>query len=147
MKAAVERHPAMLRQDHTAGCLPCENVTTTSPQIRWTHDDTGAPSPNRRRQPTQQRTPPLSGMPTAPTGITSEAQRSQIDNFPAGYVYSHTSHTCAEFLKVDAYAQDSQYDADFNPDMLTDEGISTGQYAICQVVMQLTSILKMRAAY
>jgi len=86
-------------------------------------------------------------MPTAPTGITSEAQRSQIDNFPAGYVYSHTSHTCAEFLKVDAYAQDSQYDADFNPDMLTDEGISTGQYAICQVVMQLTSILKMRAAY
>jgi len=31
--------------------------------------------------------------------------------------------------------------------MLTDEGASTGMFAICCVVMQLTSILKTRAAY
>jgi len=71
----------------------------------------------------------------------------QIVNLPAGYAYSHTSPPCAEFVTLDASAQDSQHDTDFDPDMLTDEGTSTGLYTICCVVMQLTSILKMRAAY
>jgi len=43
--------------------------------------------------------------------------------------------------------EDSQHDMNLHPDMLTDEGIFTGWYNICCVVMQLTSILKTRAAY
>jgi hypothetical protein len=33
------------------------------------------------------------------------------------------------------------------PDFLTDEGTSTGEFTICSMEMQLTSISKMRAAY
>jgi len=65
-------------------------------------------------------------MPPAPTGNSSGAQQAQIVNLPAGYAYSHTSLPCAEFLTLDASAQDSHHDTDFDPDMLTDEGTSTG---------------------
>jgi len=59
-------------------------------------------------------------------GNNTGAQYSQIVNLPARYVYSHTSTPCAEFFTPDAYAQDSQHDTDFDPDMLTDEETSTG---------------------
>jgi len=85
-------------------------------------------------------------MPPAPTSNKSRAQSSQINNLPAGYVYSHTLVPCAEFFTFNAYAQDSQHDTDFDPDMLTDEGTSTGYYIICCGVMRLTSIVKTRAA-
>ena len=65
VKAAIERHPAMLRQNQTAGCLPCQNGTAKNPQTRWRRKGTGAPPPNRRRQqtpePTPELTPPLPG--------------------------------------------------------------------------------------
>jgi len=41
-------------------------------------------------------------------------------------MYSHTSVACAEFLTLDASALDSQHITDFDPDMLTDDGTSTG---------------------
>jgi len=45
----------------------------------------------------------------------------------ACWIYvSHTALPCAKFFNLDASAQDSQHDTDFNPDMLTDEGTSTG---------------------
>jgi len=44
----------------------------------------------------------------------------------AGYAYSHTSLTCAEFCTPDAYAQENQHNTDFDPDMLSNEGTSTG---------------------
>jgi len=59
VKAAMERHPAMLRQNQTAGCLPCQNGTPKNPQTRWRRKGTGAPPPNRHRQPTPEATPPL----------------------------------------------------------------------------------------
>jgi len=137
----------MLRQNQTAGCLPCQNGTAKNPQTRWKHKRTGAPPPDRRRPPTPEPTPPLPETPPAPTGNSSGAQRAQIVNLPTGYAYSHTSLQSAEFFTLDASAQDSQHDTDFDPDMLPDEGTSTGLYAICCVVMRLTSILKTRAAY
>jgi len=69
--------------------------------------------------------PPLPKSPPAPTGNTSRAQCSQIINLPAIYAYSPTSLPCAEFFTLDASAQDSQNDTDFDPDMLTDEGTAT----------------------
>ena len=51
-------------------------------------------------------------------------------------MYSHTSLPCAESFIPNASAQDSQNDADFHSDMLTDEGTATGYYTIWCEVMQ-----------
>jgi hypothetical protein len=32
VKAAIERHPAMFRENHTDGCLPCQNGTAKNPE-------------------------------------------------------------------------------------------------------------------
>jgi len=65
-------------------------------------------------------------MTPVPPSNNAGVQASEILNLPAGYVYSHTSPPCAEFSNHDANAQDSQHDTDFDPDMLTDKGTSTG---------------------
>jgi hypothetical protein len=130
VKAAITRHPAILRQNQMAGCLPCQNGTAKNPQTRWRRKVTGAPPPNRRRQqnpePTPEPTPPLPGTPLASSGNISCDQRLEIINLPAGYTYSHTSLPCAESFTLDASAQESEHDTDFDPDMLPDEGTSTG---------------------
>jgi len=129
VKAAIERHPAMVRQNHPAGCLPCQNGNAKILQTHWRHKGTGAPLPNRHRQLTPEPTPvlmpPLPGTPPGPTGNTSGAQHSQIVDIPAGYVYSQPFLPSAGSLTLYASAQDSQHDTDSDPDMLTDEGIST----------------------
>ena len=126
VKAAIERHPAMLCQNHTAGCRPCENGTPKNPQTRQRCKATGAFPPNQYRQLTPELTPSLPSMPPAPTSNNARAQLSQMVYLPAGYAYSHTSLPCAESFTLDASAQNSQHDTDFDPDMLTDEGTSTG---------------------
>ena len=35
VKAAIQRHPAMLRHNQTTGCLPCQNGTVKNPQTCW----------------------------------------------------------------------------------------------------------------
>jgi hypothetical protein len=130
VKAAIARHPAMLRQNQTPGCLPCQYATGKNPQMRWRHKGTGAPPLNRRREqnpePTPEPTPPLPGTPLTSTGNTSGNQHLEIINLPAGYTYSHTSLPCAESLTLDASAQESEHDTDFDPDMLPDKATSTG---------------------
>jgi len=139
VKAAIQRHPAMLRHNQTSGCLPCQNGTAKNPQTCWKHKGTGAPSPARCRVRTPEPTPPPPSTPPAPTGNTSGARPSEIVNLPAGYTYSHTAHPWAEFSEDD---QDTKHDTDFDPDMLTDDGY----YTTCCVVMRLTFILKTKAA-
>ena len=132
--AAMERHPAMLRQNHTPGHLPYHNVTANNLQTRWRHRGTGEPPPNQRREqtpeptpePTPQQTPPLPETPPASTWNTSGAQRLEIINLPARYAYSHTSLACAESFTLDSSAQDSKHDTDFDAEMLPDDGTSTG---------------------
>jgi hypothetical protein len=134
VKAAIARHPAMLRQNQTPGCLPCQNGTGKNPQTRWRRKGTGAPPPNRHRQqnpeptaePTPEPMPPLPGTPLASTGIISGDHGLEIINLPAGYPYSHASLPCAESFTLDASAQESEHDTDFDLDMLPDEGTSTG---------------------
>ena len=70
--------------------------------------------------------PPLPETQPAVTANNSRDQHSQIVNLPVGYAHSHTSFPCAEFFTLDESAQDSQHNTDFDPDMLTDEGTSTG---------------------
>jgi len=40
-------------------------------------------------------------------------------------MYSHSSLPCAELYTLDVYAQESQHDTDFDPDILTDKETST----------------------
>jgi hypothetical protein len=130
VKAAIARHPAMLRQNQTPRCHPCQNGTAKNPQTSWRRKGTGAPPPNRHRQqnpePTTEPTPPLPGTPLGTTGNTSGDQSIEIINLLAGYTYSHTSLPCAESFTLDASAQESEHDTDFDPDMPPDEGTSTG---------------------
>ena len=135
VKAAIQRHPAMLRHNQTPGCVSCQNGTAKNPQTRWRHKGTGAPPPARRSVRTPEPTPPPAGTPPAPTGNTSGAQPSEIVNLPAGYTYSPTALPCAEFFEDD---EDTEHGTDFDADMLTDDG----KYTICCVVMRLTFILK-----
>jgi len=76
VKAAIQRHPAMLRHNQTSGCLPGLNGTAKNPQTFWRHKETGAPRPARRRVRTPEPTTALPGTPPAPTGNTSGAQSS-----------------------------------------------------------------------
>ena len=119
VKAAIQRNPAMLRQNQTSGYLPCQNGTAKNLQTRWRCQGTGAPLPDRRREQTPEPTPPPPGMPPAPPGNTSGVQPSGIVNLPAGYMYSHTALPCEECVNDD---DDTQHDTDFDPDMQTDEG-------------------------
>jgi len=112
VKTARARHPAMLRQNQTPGCLPCQNGTAKCPHMRCRRKGTGSPPPNRCRQqnaeqtpePTAEPTPPLPGTPPASTGNTSGDQRLEIINLPAGYMYSRTSLLCAGSFTLDASA-------------------------------------------
>jgi hypothetical protein len=119
VKAAIQRHPAMLRQNQTSGCLPCQNGTAKNPLTHWRHKETGAPPPARRIERIPERTPSRPGTPPAPTGNTSRAQLAEIVNLPAGYMYSHTACPSAEFFEDD---KNTEHDTDFDPDRLTDEG-------------------------
>ena len=66
VKAAMERHPAMLWENQTDGCLPCQNGTAQNPQTGWRCKGTGAPTPERLREPTPEPTPQPPETPPVP---------------------------------------------------------------------------------
>jgi len=127
---AMERHPALLRQTHTARCLPCQNGTATYSETPCRCKKEGPLPPKWRRQqspmPTPESMPPPPGMPPPTASHTSGDQSFQIVNLLAGFVYSHISFHCAESFTLDASAHNSQNETDFDPDMLTDERTATG---------------------
>jgi len=47
MKVAIERHGAMVRQNQTDGCLPCQNGTAKNLETRWRSKCKGAPPPRQ----------------------------------------------------------------------------------------------------
>jgi len=126
VKAALERHPTMLDENQTDGCLPCQNGTAQKPQTRWRCKGMGAPQLERLRQPTPEPTPPPPKLAPVPPGDNEGAHVTEIQGVPPGYVYIHTPLPCAQFLNLEAYAKDCKRDEDFNPNLLTNEGTSTG---------------------
>jgi len=126
VKAAIERHVAMLHQNQTDRCLRCQNGAARNMENGQRRRQTHAPPPDWHRQPTPEQTPPLPAMPPAPPGDNEGAHHSQIGNLPPCFVYLHTHLPSTQFFNLDAYAQDGQHDKDFNPDMLTEERTSTG---------------------
>jgi len=126
VRAVIDTHPAILHQNYTAGCLPCQNGTRKNPLTCWRCPGTGAPSPDLPRELSAEPTPPLPGTPAAPTGNDSGGECSQIVNLLHRYAYSHSSCPCSEFFTLDASAQNCPQDTDFDPVVLTDDGTSTG---------------------
>jgi len=145
--AAMERHPALHRENQQDGCLSCQKGTAQNPQTRWRRKQMGAHPPERLRQPPPEARPHPPGMPPMPTCDTEAAEVSDIEGVPPGYMHIHTPLPSAQRFNHDAYAKDRKRDKDFYSDLLTDKGTSTGWYTICRVVMQLTSILQTTAAY
>jgi len=127
VKAEIERHPVVLRHNPKDGCLICPHVSAMNPQTHLRCKRSGTPPPEWCRQMTTEPMPPLPAMPPLPgmplvlPRTNARAECSKIDIGLAGYTYSHTSLSGAELFTLDSSAQDSQYDTDFDQDMLTDE--------------------------
>jgi hypothetical protein len=119
VKAAIQRHPGMLRYNQTSGSPPCQNPAANNLQTLWRLTGTGTPLPARRRVRTREPTPPPPGTPPVPTSKTSGAQPSEIVNLPAGYTNSHKALPSAEFFEDD---EDTEHHTDFDLDMLADDG-------------------------
>jgi hypothetical protein len=96
VKVAMQRHPAMLSQNHMSSSLSCQTGTARNLQTHCRRKRTGAPPPDRCRQRTLEPTPPVPGMPPAQTFNTSGAQHFQIVNLPAGDTFSNTALPRAE---------------------------------------------------
>ena len=47
VKTAMQRHPAMLHQNHTSGCLTYQNATAKNLHTLWRRKQSGAPPPDR----------------------------------------------------------------------------------------------------
>jgi hypothetical protein len=60
------------------------------------------------------------------TGHTNQDHTFEIEIVHPRYVFIPTPLSSAEHLNLDAYAKDHRRGKDFNPDMLTVEGTSTG---------------------
>jgi len=75
VKAAIERHTAMLRQNQTNGNRPCQNGTAKNPQTLWRGKRMGAPPPSRHRHLIPEPTPSPPGTPPVPPGDNEGAQR------------------------------------------------------------------------
>jgi len=124
-RAAMGRHPPMLRENQTVGCLPCLNGTAQNSQTLWRCKDTGAPPPERVRQLTPEPTPHPPGMPPVPPGDNDGAHTSETEGVPPRYVYIRTPLPSTHCINLDAYSKDRKRNKHFNPDLLTDEGTST----------------------
>jgi len=118
VKAAIERHPAMVRENQSDGYLPCLNVTAKIPQTCWRRKGTGAP-PER----------PAPPRPRTPTVLPDDSERTQIsetEGVPPRYFYIYNPLPSTRFFNLDPYAKDRMCDTDCNPDLLTDDGPSRG---------------------
>jgi len=144
---AMVRHSAMLHECQSDGCLPWHNGTALNLQTRWMLNGTGTPALDWLRQSTPELTPHPPGIPSLPPADNHEAQDSEIEGVPPGYLYICTALLCSRIGNRDEYTDNRKRDEDFSPDLLTDEGPATGLYTVRCVMMQLTTILKMTAAY
>ena len=116
MKAAIERHPAMVHQNHTPGCLPCHNGTARNPQTNSRRKGTAAPPPEPAPPPPER--PPAPRRPPVPPGDTDGHESYEIEGMPSKCVYSHSPLPNSQFLNHNAYSNDSKRDSDFIPDLL-----------------------------
>jgi len=124
--ALIESHSAIVCENHTDGCLPCQDGTQKNPQTHWRRIGTYAPPPDRPRQATPEPIPTPPRTASVPPSDIAAALGSQMDCVPAGYAYLHAPLPNAQIFSLDAYARDSNHNEDCIPDLRTDKGTSTG---------------------
>jgi hypothetical protein len=99
VKAAMERHPAMVYKNHTAGCLPCQHGTAKNVQACWRRKGTAAPPPEPAAPPP--------GMPPAPPGDAEGTESYEIEGMPSRCVYMHSPLPNTQFFNHNAFAKKS----------------------------------------
>ena len=117
VKAAKERHPAMVYKYHTDGHLPCQNGTAKNLQTSWRHKGTGSAPPEPAAP--LAGTPPPPRMPPVASGDTDWNESYEIEGMPSRWVYIHSPHSNTQFCNHNAYAKDSKRDKDFIPNLLS----------------------------
>ena len=117
LKAAIERHSAMIYKNQTASCLLCQNGTAKNLQTHWRRKGTGTPPPDPVAPPP--RTSPLPRTPPAPPGDTDGNESYEIEGMPSRCVYTHSLLPNTQFFNHNAYAKDSKRDKDFIPHLLS----------------------------
>jgi hypothetical protein len=117
VKAAMERHPAMVYSTHTAGSAPCECGTAKNPQTRWRHRRTAAPPPEPvvplPGKPSQHGTPP------PPPDDNEENESYEFEGILSRCVYMHSPLPNTPFFNHNAFGKNGKCDKDLIPDMLS----------------------------
>ena len=108
VKAAIERHPAMVYKNRTDRCLSCQNGTAKNLQTHWRRKRTAAPPPEPAAPPPGRPPPPRT--PRAPPGDSDGHESYEIEVMPSWCVYIHSSHPNTPFFKHNAGAKDSNRD-------------------------------------
>jgi len=126
VKPVMERHPARICQNHIDSRLPCQNSTARNRQTCWRRKGTDAPPPVRHRHQTPDPTPSPPGMPPQTPGPIQGSRGSQNHNLRAANADSRVPLPKTKPVNLDALAEDSLNDEDFDPELLTDERISCG---------------------
>jgi len=117
VKATMERHPAMVYKNFTAGCLSYQNGTANNLQTRWRCKGTAEPPPEPAAPLPGTPFPP--GTPSAPPEDTQGNESYEIEGMPSRCVYMHSPLPNTQFFNHNAFAKDSKRDKDFIPDLLS----------------------------
>jgi hypothetical protein len=120
LKAAIERHPAMLRHKKMNRFFPHQHVTAKNQQTCWRCHSAGAFLPNWHRLPSPDPLWFLRG-----SHLHPQLNYSEMNNLQHGCMDLRIPLPSGPCFNLDAYVQDCQYDTVYNPVMLTDKGTST----------------------
>jgi hypothetical protein len=115
----IERHPAIVSENQTDDCLPCQNGTAQNPETRRRRKGLDAPPP--RQAPSQ---------PGTPAVPSDDTQSSETEAVSPGSVNICTALPRLQCFNLDPYANDRMGEIHFVPTLLTDDGASTGYYTI-----------------
>jgi len=88
VKAAIDRHPAMIFNNHTAACFPCQNGTAKNRQTRWRCKGMATPLPEPAEPLPEWPPPPRT--PPKPPGDTDWNESYEIEGMPFKCVYLHS---------------------------------------------------------
>jgi len=113
----MERPPAIVYKNHTAGCLPCRIGTEKNPQTCWRRKGTAAPPPEPAAPLPQRPSPP--GTPPAPPGGTEGNASHEIEGMPSRCVSIHSPLPNSQFFDHNAIDKNSKRDKDCIPDLLS----------------------------
>jgi hypothetical protein len=80
VKPAIQRHPAILLQNHKDWCFACQDDIAKYSQTWWMQEGISAPLYNRYRVLTPDPTPPPPRMPPVPPNDNERVQSSEINN-------------------------------------------------------------------